>query len=187
MEEPKRLTNSFDENKDDSFDGGRAAWPFIGVITPTAVLYLAKDILLPVAMAAILAVIFRPIANRLDRFVGQFVSAALVVLAAITAVGAIGYFLTVELTSVAVEVAGYSDNIGTKLAALEKSTPSWLQRVKRGVTNVQQQLEKTHPKPKTHPAAAQSPPTKDDSSASKLNVNVRSYQHRESTVDGAGI
>ena len=42
---------------------------------------------------------------------------------------AIGYFLTVEFTSVAAEVAGYSDNIGTKLTALEKSTPSWLQRV----------------------------------------------------------
>ena len=129
MEEPKSLPNLFGDNNDEGFDGGRAAWPFIGVIVATAVLYLAKDILLPIAMAAILAVIFSPIANRLDRFVGSFISAALVVIAAITAVVAIGYFLTVEFTSVAAEVAGYSDNIGTKLTALEKSTPSWLQRV----------------------------------------------------------
>jgi predicted PurR-regulated permease PerM len=110
-------------------------------------------------MAAILAVILSPIASRLDRFVGRFISAALVVTAAITVVGAIGCFLTAELTSVAVEVAGYSDNIGTKLTALEKSTPSWLQRVERGVTNVQQRLEKTHPKPKTVASAAQNPPS----------------------------
>ena len=159
MEEPKSLPNLFGDNNDEGFDGGRAAWPFIGVIVATAVLYLAKDILLPIAMAAILAVIFSPIANRLDRFVGSFISAALVVIAAITAVVAIGYFLTVEFTSVAAEVAGYSDNIGTKLTALEKSTPSWLQRVERGVANVQQQLEKTHPKPKARATAAQNPPS----------------------------
>jgi len=133
MEEPKSLANFLGDNNDEGFDGSRAARPFIGVITLTAVLYLGKEVLLPVAMAAMLAVIFSPVANRLDRFVGSFISAALVVMAAITVVGAIGYFLPGELTSVAAEVAGYSDNIGTKLTALEKSTPSWLQRVERGV------------------------------------------------------
>jgi predicted PurR-regulated permease PerM/methanogenic corrinoid protein MtbC1 len=157
MEQPKSLTNLPDVNNDNGFEGGQTARPFIGVITATAVLYLGKDVLLPVAMAAILAVIFSPIANRLDRFVGRFVSAALVVLAAIAAVGAIGYFLTTELTSVAVKVAGYSQNISTKIGTLEKSTPSWLQRVEKGVSNVQQQLEKTHPKPKTDSIVTQSP------------------------------
>jgi predicted PurR-regulated permease PerM/methylmalonyl-CoA mutase cobalamin-binding subunit len=159
LEELKTLANSLDDNADESFDGRRAAWPFIGVITATTVLYLAKDILLPVAMAAILAVIFSPVANRLEKFVGRFVSAALVVLAAIAAVGAIGYFLTIELTSVAVEIAGYSDNIGTKLAALERETPFWLQRVEGGVVSVQQRLEKNHPKPKAHSIAEQSLPS----------------------------
>ena len=61
---------------------------------------------------------------------------------AITAVGATGYFLTVELTSVAVEVAGYSDNIATKIAKLEGSTPAWLQRIEYGVNDVERQLQK---------------------------------------------
>jgi predicted PurR-regulated permease PerM len=159
MKEPKSLPNSSGDNNDDDFAGSRAARPFIGVITLTTVLYLGKEVLLPVAMAAILAVIFSPIANRLGRFIGRFISAALVVIAAITVVGAIGYFLTTELTSVAVEVAGYFDNISTKLTALEKSTPSWLQRAERRVANVQQRLEETHPKPKTRSIAAQSPPS----------------------------
>ena len=37
---------------------------------------------------------------------------------AITAIGAIGFFLTVQLTSVAVEIAGYSNNIAAKLTVL---------------------------------------------------------------------
>src|SRR5579872_7058103 len=158
MDESKSLPDSVD-GEDDEFDRRRAARPFIGVITATAVLYLAKDLLLPIAMAAILAVIFSPVANRLDKLVGRFVSAALLVLAATMAVGGIGYFLTVELTSVAVEVAGYSDNIGTKLAALEKSTPHWLQRVEQGVTSVKQQVEKTPPKPEIHATVTPSAPS----------------------------
>jgi predicted PurR-regulated permease PerM len=172
MEEPKSLANSSNDDNGDGFDGGRAARPFIGILVITAVVYFGKDILLPIAMAAILAVIFSPIANRLDRFVGRFASAAVVVLAAIAAVGAIAYFLTVELTSVAVEVAGYSDNIASKLAVLEKSTPSWLQRVERGVANVQQQLEKNHPKPKPRSTAAQSTPSSTPTTGDVLKQTV---------------
>lgn len=50
------------------------------------------------------------------------------------------YFLTVELASVAVSVADYSDNIATKITSLEKSTPDWLGRVDEGIANVQRQL-----------------------------------------------
>jgi predicted PurR-regulated permease PerM len=45
-------------------------------------------------------------------------------------------------------VSGYSNNIATKLAALKGSTPSWLQRVEQGISQVQLQLERSAPKPK---------------------------------------
>ena len=103
---------------------------------------------MPLTMAAVLAVIFSPIASRLDRFVGAFVSAALVVVAAVAIVVGIGYFVTVELTSVAVQVTDYTDNIATKLTALKGSTPEWLQRVEDGVKDVEQQLADLSPRPK---------------------------------------
>ncbi|MGH7226664.1 MAG: AI-2E family transporter, partial [Gemmataceae bacterium] len=124
---------------------GHATRSIIGIIIATAVLYLAKDILLPLAMATVLAVIFSPIAGRLERYLGRFLSAAVVVLAAIAALGAIVYFLTVELTSVAVEVSGYSNNIAHKLSSLEKSTPSWLQHIEQGISDVEQQLGRSNP------------------------------------------
>jgi predicted PurR-regulated permease PerM len=64
-----------------------------------------------------------PLANFLERFVSRTLSAALVVLLVIGAIGALGYFLAVELTAVVDNVASYSDNIGNKLAALEKVSP----------------------------------------------------------------
>jgi len=124
------------------------AWPLLAVIVATAVLYLGKDILLPLTMASVLAVAFSPITSRLERFVGRFISAALVVVLAITTIGAILCFLTIELTSVAVQVAGYSDNIAVKLTRLQGSTPVWLQTIEDGVKEVERRVEKPVPKPR---------------------------------------
>jgi predicted PurR-regulated permease PerM len=98
-------------------------------------------------MAFILAVIFGPLANFLERFVSRTLSAALVVVLVIGAIGALGYFLAVELTAVVDNVAGYSDNIGNKLAALEKVSPSWLRHLRHAVSDVQRRVEMTSPAP----------------------------------------
>jgi predicted PurR-regulated permease PerM/methanogenic corrinoid protein MtbC1 len=149
----------YDDESDDGFDSSRAARPILAVIVATAVLYLGANILMPLAMAAVLAVIFSPVATRLERYVGSLISAALVVLAAVVALVAVGYFLTVELTEVAVEVSGYSDNIAVKLSALEKGTPLWLQQVESGVGEVEQRLQETnHKKDKRKPATVQALP-----------------------------
>jgi predicted PurR-regulated permease PerM/methanogenic corrinoid protein MtbC1 len=150
-------SNSYtDDGSDDVFDSSRAARPILAVIVTTAVLYFGANILMPLAMAAVLAVIFSPVATRLERYVGSLISAALVVLAAVVALIAVGYFLTVELTEVAVEVSGYSDNIAVKLSALEKGTPLWLQQVESGVGEVEQRLQETnHKKDKRKPATVQ--------------------------------
>ncbi len=141
---------SFDDDSDDSFDPGRATRPILAIIVATAVFYLGRDILMPLAMASMLAVIFSPVANRLEPFVGRLVSAALIILAAVVALVAVGYFLTVELTEIAVEVSGYSNNIAVKLSALEKSTPLWLQRVEHSVGDIEQQLQDTNHKTAKH-------------------------------------
>jgi predicted PurR-regulated permease PerM/methanogenic corrinoid protein MtbC1 len=153
-------STSYVDESDDGFDSSRAARPILAVIVATAVLYLGANILMPLAMAAVLAVIFSPVATRLERYVGSLISAALVVLAAVVALVAVGYFLTVELTEVAVEVSGYSDNIAVKLSALEKGTPLWLQQVESGVGEVEQRLQETnHKKDKRKPATVQTLPT----------------------------
>jgi predicted PurR-regulated permease PerM len=133
------------DDRTDGLDDGGITRPVLAIIIATVVLYFGKDILLPLVMASILAVAFSPISSRLEALVGRFLSAALVVGLAITAIGAIGFFLTVELTTVAVEVAGYSNNIAAKLARLQGSTPAWLQTIEYGVKDVEQQLEKTGP------------------------------------------
>ena len=98
-----------------------------------------------------MSVVFSPLATRLEPYCGRFVSAALVVLMVISFICATGYFLTIELTQVADQVSEYSDNIGNKIAALEKNTPPWLQHVKDAVTDVQQRVAGANPAPRSKP------------------------------------
>ena len=120
-------------------------------------LYRGRDVLLPIAMAFILAITFTSLSNFLERFVGRVCGAALVVLLAIGVITAFGYFLTVELTGVADQIAGYSDNIGNKLVALEKVSSPWLQHLKYAVADVQRQVQKASPRPPI-PKAVQAVP-----------------------------
>ena len=57
------------------------------------------------------------------------------------------------LTSVAVEITDYTDNIAAKITALRGSTPEWLQRIEDGVKEVELQLQKPGPKRKRSTSA----------------------------------
>jgi predicted PurR-regulated permease PerM len=134
----------------------RIGIPLFAVIVGTAVLYFARDILLPLAMATMLSVIFSPLARRIEKIIGRLAGTALVVLGAIAMVGVIGYFLTTELTSVAYELADYSPNIAAKLTAIQKDTPPGLHRIQQAIEDVQKQVQRAGPKqpPKPRPVQA---------------------------------
>jgi predicted PurR-regulated permease PerM len=120
----------------------------MAIVIATAIFYLAKDIFIPFAVASVLALVLSQVVNRLERIVGRLIGALVVVAVAVVAVTAIGYLLTVELTSVAVELTAYSDNIAAKLSAVEKTTPIWLQRIEDAVKDVELQLQRSNPRPK---------------------------------------
>ena len=77
----------------ESYDSFALLWvavPICALIIATAALYFARPVLLPLAIALILSVVFSPVATRLERCFGRLLSAALVVLIAIGAISAIG-------------------------------------------------------------------------------------------------
>ena len=145
----EELTETSPEEAEERFGTGRAARPLLGIIIATAVLYYAREILLPISFAAILAVVFSPIVRRLEPWTGRALSSAIVVITGMLAIAGIVYFLTVELTSVAVEVSSYSSNIAAKLSHLEKSTPAWLQDVEGALENIKKELERNRNNPST--------------------------------------
>jgi predicted PurR-regulated permease PerM len=148
----------------------RVGMPILAVVVATAVLYFARDILLPLAMATMLSVIFSPVARRVERVIGRFAGTAVVVLGAIAIVGAIGYYLTTELTAVADELVDYSTNIANKLTALQKNTPAGLQRIQAAIEDVQKQVQHASPKVAAKPRAIESVPQ------TSLGDNLKSFE-----------
>jgi predicted PurR-regulated permease PerM/methylmalonyl-CoA mutase cobalamin-binding subunit len=142
------------ENEDTAAGGARS---LLGIIIATAVLYFAKDILMPLAMAAILAVIFSNIASRLERFIGRFASSALVVATVVIAIVGLTYFLAVQLTAIAEGVTDHSENIARKINEVQSTTPEWLAHIEYGVKNIEGQLQQAQPRPKHAPTMVQAP------------------------------
>ena len=133
----------------------RVGVPILAVVIATAVLYFARDILLPLAMATMLSVIFSPLARRAEMVIGRLAGTALVVIGAIAMVGAIGYYLTTELTSVADDLTSYSSNIADKLTALRNKSPAGLQRIQRAIEDVQKQVQRSSPTTPAKPRTVQ--------------------------------
>jgi predicted PurR-regulated permease PerM len=127
-----------------------SAIPALAIVVATMILYRGGDIFLPITLAIILAVIVTPLCSFLEPYVGRFFSAALVVLVALGAVAAIGYFLSVEMTAVADKVSGYSVNIGNKLGAFENTSPPWLQHLKHALSDVERRVQTGTPAPPSH-------------------------------------
>ncbi|HLH76961.1 MAG TPA: AI-2E family transporter [Candidatus Binataceae bacterium] len=131
-----------DSDESQSHNGWRHA---LALLTAATVLYVARTVLIPVAVASLLTVVLSPLASRLERVVGRALSAAVLVLLSLAIVSGAAYFFTDELSGVIHEVAGYSDNITRKVQALKHIAPSSLGQIERLVATVRSQVEGPNP------------------------------------------
>ena len=158
IDDSNRLVEAAEDIEDELRPLLRLGIPILAISFATAVLYFARDILLPLAMATMLSVIFSPVAWRIEKLIGRLAASIVVVLGAVALVGAIGYFLTTELTAVADQLTDYTPNIAAKLTAIQKNTPSSLQRIQRAIESVEKEVERSAPKTSVKSHAVQAIP-----------------------------
>jgi predicted PurR-regulated permease PerM len=90
-----------------------------GIVLVTTSLYLAQKILIPLALAVLLAFILAPVVDVLHRRgLWRVPSVLLVVVLALLLVGGIGLALTFQLKSLAADLPQYQTNIAQKIAGL---------------------------------------------------------------------
>ena len=84
-----------------------------------ALLYFARDVFIPIAMAALLAFLLAPLASRLEGWgMRRVLAVALVIATAFSAVAAIGWVVMGQVYSLAVELPQYQPNVTSKIASL---------------------------------------------------------------------
>lgn len=87
-----------------------------------AALYVARDLLIPLALAALLTFLLAPIVTRLERWLGRIAAVLLTVFLILAATSLAGWVLTRQLVDLATKLPDYKENIQSKLRAFKLPT-----------------------------------------------------------------
>src|SRR5438045_6423859 len=82
-----------------------------------ATLYFARELLIPLALSALLTFLLSPLVTRLERWLGRIAAVLLVVALIFSATGGAGWILTRQLVDLATKLPEYKGNITEKLHA----------------------------------------------------------------------
>ena len=116
------------------------------------ILVEAKAVLVPLALAVLLAFILTPVVRALEHLrMPRVLSVALVVLVALGVFGGFTYVLTLQVNELATQLPHYSTSIREKLAALRVGREGAIANIQKTVDEVSQELDK--------PPAEKSQPT----------------------------
>src|SRR5271167_1192862 len=90
--------------------------PLAAFVIAIAALYFAKEVLVPLALAALFAFLLSPSVTRLESLkLGRVPSVMVVMLVSLSLVGGIGWIVGNQLIDIVNELPKYTDNIRAKL------------------------------------------------------------------------
>lgn len=105
-----------------------------------AMLYIARDILIPLTLAALLTFLLAPLVTRLERWVGRIVAVLMVVAMIFAATVAGGWVLTRQLVDLGAKLPDYKVNIVTKLRAIRTPDNGALSTFSDAVQDLRREL-----------------------------------------------
>jgi predicted PurR-regulated permease PerM len=123
------------------------------IVLIIASLYWAQAVLIPVAVSILLTFLLSPVADSLERLgLGRAFSVILIVILAFSFLAAVGWIVTLQLTSVANELPTYRKNIQQKIADIRGAGKGGaLEKVQKTAEQVKQELEKKDEPAKVQP------------------------------------
>lgn len=105
-----------------------------------ASLYFAREILIPLALAALLTFLLAPVVTVLHRWLGRIGAVLLVVILILAGAGAGGWMLTSQLVDLAAKLPDYQKNIQTKLRTFKVTNGGKLTRFSAAVEEIKKEL-----------------------------------------------
>jgi predicted PurR-regulated permease PerM len=119
----------------------------IGLLIAAGVLWLARDVLIPFALAILLAFLLAPAARRLERWkLGRALSTVIVVVLGFSLIGAVGYVAGTQAVSLAAKLPEYRKNIGAKIEDLKKPGEGRIAQAQKALKDLEKQADPT-PRP----------------------------------------
>lgn len=139
-------------------DVARSIKPLVivaAVIAGVAALYLARGLLIPIALAILLSFMVHPLVGRLMRLgLGRALSVGVVVTMLFATLGAAAWVVSTEVSVLSVHIPAYRDNLIAKIAHVRRmARGGTLEKAQTAVSEVAKELQK-----ETSPARARGAP-----------------------------
>jgi predicted PurR-regulated permease PerM len=114
-------------------------WMILLTAFVVTILYVGRQLLIPLALAAMLTFLLAPLVGRIERWIGRIAAVLIVVAMLFSVVGGAGWLLTRQLIDLAAKLPDYQTNIDNKLNAIRLPTGGALGRLSHSVSELQKQ------------------------------------------------
>ena len=126
--------------------------PMFGVLLAIAVLYLAREIFIPLSLALLLGFLLSPLVKHLERWrIRRSLAVAAVLVSSLVGVGLVAWVMSQQLVDVFNQIPAYKDNIRDKLVALSGRHNTGLNKVKNSVQELGKELAASTLEPAPNP------------------------------------
>ena len=107
-----------------------------------AVLYFARDVFIPLALAGLLAFLMAPAATRLERWrVRRMPAALLVIFLSLAGTAALTWVVLGQIYNLAIELPEYQQNVTEKLESLDLNSSGRLTSTVEMLTSISKQIK----------------------------------------------
>lgn len=103
-------------------------------------LYFTRELLIPIALAALLTFLLSPLVTRIERWIGRIAAVLLVVAMIFTIVAAAGWMLTRQLVDLATKLPDYKVNIEAKLHSFKVPSGGAFTRFSQTVEELKKEM-----------------------------------------------
>jgi predicted PurR-regulated permease PerM len=119
-----------------------------GLIVAAAVLYLARDVLIPLALAILLSFLLAPVVRRLEHWkLGRIASTLIVVIVSFSLIGAIGWIAGAQAISLAANLPEYRANISAKIRAVKEPGESKIAQAAEAIAELEREADPSPQEP----------------------------------------
>lgn len=118
----------------------------LALVVVAAILYLARDILIPLAVAVLLSFVLAPAVSLLERWrLGRVPATAIVVILGFSIIGAIGWLAANQAVSLAAKLPEYRENISFKIRALRAPSDGILGKAAEAIRELEDEADPEPP------------------------------------------
>jgi predicted PurR-regulated permease PerM len=120
----------------------------LALLICAAILYLARDVLIPFALAILLAFLLAPAVRRLERWkLGRVLSTVIVVALGFSLIGAVAYVAGSQAVSLAANLPEYRANVSAKIREIRKPGVGKIAQAQEAIKDLEKQADPSPQKP----------------------------------------